>query len=246
MGRPLEAERLFRRAVAIGSADAAEHRVSPMLLNNLARTLSELHRFPEATRYAERAYAEALEAGDEIVVSQTLSVRFGISIEQRDFARASAILAELEQRWKRLMPPSHIAFAVLPIYQSLLSSGRGDHAAAVAKADRAVALAEANAQGLDYLPTFLLRRADVNLKAGRPDQASEDARRALAMEEKATEPGGSYSGLGRAHLMLARALRAQGNLEESRAAAASALDHLQPSLGADHPKTREARELAAP
>ena len=105
LGHPLEAERLFRRAIAISSADSSERNVSPMLLNNLARVLNELARFPEARRYAERAYAEAKKAGDEIVVGQTLSVQFGIAIEEHDAPRAAAILAELGPRWKRMMPP---------------------------------------------------------------------------------------------------------------------------------------------
>jgi eukaryotic-like serine/threonine-protein kinase len=245
LGRPLEAEHLFRRAIAIGSADSSERNVSPMLLNNLARALSELARFPEARRYAERAYADAKKAGDEIVVGQTLSVRFGIAIEEHDAARAAAILGELEPRWKRMMPPEHIAFAVLPIYEAMLASERGDHANAVTKADRAIVLAEANEQGLDYLPIFLLRRATLNHRARRFEAAESDSRRALEMEKKATGGEGTYSGVGRAYLMLGRALAGEGRAEEARAAFASALEQLEPTLGADHPKTREARERAA-
>jgi eukaryotic-like serine/threonine-protein kinase len=244
LGHPLEAERLFRRAIAIGSADATERGVSPMLLNNLARVLDELARYPEATRYAERAYAEARRVGDEIVVGQTLSVRFGISIDQRDYSGASGVLAELEPRWRRMMPPAHIAFAILPIYESLLASGHGDHATAIAKANRGIALTEANSQGLDYLSIFLVRRSEVNLAAGRLEEAAADARRALELEEKATGPKGLYSGVGRAHLMLAKALRAQGRIVESQRAATLGLEHLEVSLGTEHPKTREARRLA--
>jgi len=244
LGHPLEAERLFRRAIAISSADSSERNVSPMLLNNLARVLNELARFREARSYAERAYAEAKKAGDEIVIGQTLSVRFGIAIEEHDAPRAAAILAELRPRWTRMMPPKHIAFAVLPIYEAMLASELGDHAQAVAKADRAVVLVEANEQGLDYLPTFLFRRARVNLRAGRFDQAAADARRELELERKATGDDGDYSGVGRAYLMLGRALDGEGKTEEARAAFEAALEQLEPSLGTDHPKTREARDHA--
>jgi eukaryotic-like serine/threonine-protein kinase len=245
LGRPLEAERLFRRAVAIGSADAAERGVSPMLLNNLARTLGELYRFPEATRYAERAYTEARKAGDEIVVNQALSVRFNLCIDERDFPCARTILSELEPRWRGMMPRANIAFAILSIHKARLASGEGDHETAVAEADHAIALAENNPQGPSYLSTLLLRRAGVNLEAGRLETAENDARRALAMEESATEPGELYSGVGRAYLVLGRALKARGRADESRAAFASALRHLEPSLGEDHPMTREARLSAA-
>ncbi len=216
-----------------------------MLLNNLARTLTELNRLSEAADYAGRAYAKARQARDEIVVNQALSVRFGICVEQGDFARASEVLAELEPRWKRMMPAGHIAFSALASYGSMLAMARGDGRQAVAQADRALALTERNPQGLDYLPNYLMRRADVYLKVGRFDDARADAERALAMEQKATVPEAFSSRIGRAYLMSGRALHAQGKLEEARVALASALKNLQPSLGADHPKTREARQLAA-
>ena len=244
LGRPLEAERLFRRAMAIGSADAADRGVSPMLLNNLARVLVELDRLPEARRFAERACAKAREAQDEIVVNQALSVRLGVSIEQHDFTRAAGVLAELESRWRRMMPATHIAFAILPMYRAQIASGRGDHSTAVAEADRAIALTESNSQRLDYLPRFLLRRAELNLAAGRFDEARADAERARAMEQQ-TAPSDEYSSsIGRSHLTTGRALQAQGRIEEARAAGAAALRQLEPTLGADHPKTRAARRLA--
>jgi serine/threonine-protein kinase len=244
LGKPLEAERLFRQAIAIGSADGTERSVSPMLLNNLARTLLDLSRLPEAAGYAERAYEKARRASDEMVVNQALSVRFGIYLEQGDLGRAAEVLAELEPRWRRMMPPDHIAFAVLSSYEGLLASRHGDHRAAVAKSDRAIALAEANSQGLDYLPAMLRRRAEVNLKAGRLDEARADAERAIAMEKEATASGEFSSGIGRDYLMLSRALLGQDKIDESHIAAKSALEHLEPSLGAGHPMTRDARNLA--
>ena len=57
IGRPLEAERTFRRVIGISSADGTDESVSPMLSNNLARTLRDLDRLSEARGYAERAYA---------------------------------------------------------------------------------------------------------------------------------------------------------------------------------------------
>ena len=245
LGQPLEAERLFRRAIAISSANGEEQSVSPMLLNNLARCLLELNRLAEAGDYAGRAYANARRARDEIVVNQALAVRFGIYHERGDFARCAAILAELESRLKRMMPAGHIGFAALQLYEALLATGRGDAQTAVAKANRAIALAEANSQGLDYLPGFLLRRAFVNLHAHRLEEAGEDAARALAMEQQAAVPGASSSGIGRAYLMLGRALDAQGERDEAQVAFASALKHLEPTLGGNHPKTQEAARGAA-
>ncbi len=72
MGRPLEAERLFRRAIDVSRADQSEQGVSPTLLNNYASALEDLARFDEAAGYAERAYARARQAGDEVVINQSL------------------------------------------------------------------------------------------------------------------------------------------------------------------------------
>jgi eukaryotic-like serine/threonine-protein kinase len=243
LGRPLEAEQLYRRAIAITSADGTEQSVSPMLLNNLARTLRELSRLSEAADYAERAYAKAQRAHDEIVVNQALAVRFLTYFEQADVTHSTQVLSELEERWRRMMPPGHIAFAGQWLYEALLAMKRGDREAAIAKADRAVALAEANPESLTYLPNFLLRRAEVNLKFQRFNEAKADAERAVAIEQRGFSEEFS-SHLGSAYLMLARSLHAQGKVEDAQVAATRALKHLEPSLGASHPQTQLARTIA--
>jgi tetratricopeptide (TPR) repeat protein len=57
LGRLLEAEKLFRRAIDISRADETEQGISPMLLINYARTMRELGRADEAADFAERGYA---------------------------------------------------------------------------------------------------------------------------------------------------------------------------------------------
>src|SRR5204862_4413906 len=89
-GQQIEAERLYRQAMAISSADGKNlQAVSPMLLNNLARTLSDLHRFSEAAQYAEQAHDKARRAGDEHVVNMALNVRTTIYREQGLLDRAA-------------------------------------------------------------------------------------------------------------------------------------------------------------
>jgi serine/threonine-protein kinase len=238
MGRPLAAEPLFRRAVQIASAGDDEERVSPMLLNNLGRTLLDLDRVDEASDYADRAYAGARRGGNEGVLNQALVLRTSVSIRQGDLRRAASALAELEPRVERL-PPEHFLHFALASQQGLLAHARGDFPAALAAHDRAVALAEE----LD-LPILLLRRSPSALAAGRHDEAAADVRRALAAAQSAVEPGARSSFIGLAHLALARALRAQGKEGEAGAAYAAALVHLEPTLGTDHPDSREARTLA--
>ncbi len=245
LGRPLEAERLFRKAIQIGSSDDSDRTVRPMLLNNLARTLRDLHRMNEAADYADRAYRKAKAAGDQNIVSQALMARAGIERERGDLRRAAAALEELEPRLQRTLPAGHVAFASLRMEQAMLAQTRGNLPAAVAAADQAVAIAESSKQSSEYLPRLLLRRSGLELEMGRLENASSDAARALRMAQQLAEPGEFSSVSGRAYLAMGRALRAQGKAAEARAAFASAVEHLEPTLGPDHPETLEVRARIA-
>ncbi len=244
LGQPLQAERLFRKAIAIGDADGTGTGVRPMLLNNLARSLRDLRRLDDAAAYADRAYDRALRAGDQNVVGQSLMARSGIYRERGDLARAAAVLGELESKLPKMVPAGHVAFASLAMEQALLAAARGHFEEALVFADRAVAIAEASKQRTEYLPRLLMRRSEIALLAGSPEMGLGDAEAALAMVVEKAEPGTFSSSVGRAHLARARALLAQGRGEDARTAFAAARVELEPTLGADHPDTREARETA--
>jgi serine/threonine protein kinase/tetratricopeptide (TPR) repeat protein len=245
LGLPLEAEPLYRRAIAISTARGNEQNISPMLLNNLSRTLTELNRYTEAAEIAERADARARRAGTESAVNLCLNTRAIISRELGDLNRSEELLTELEARWKKMLPAGHIAFSALASQKSQLALARGDARAALANADQAVANAEAAPAGRDRLMIFLLRRAKVRMQLQQFDQAQADAARALALHREATGPDELTCWSGRSHLALARALLALGKLEEARASYASALKHLESSLGKSHPETLEAERGVA-
>jgi hypothetical protein len=77
----------------------------------------------------------------------------------------------------------------------------------------------------------------------RLEAATSDAARAVALEVERTDPSSRSHLIGRAYLTLGRALSAQGKSGDARAALASALQHLESTLGEDHPETRSARQL---
>ena len=245
LGRPLEAERLYRQAIQISSADSRERNVSPMLLNNLARALKDLDRAREAANYADRACAEARRSNDEIVVNQSLIVSEGAYRGLGDLGRSARLLAELEPRLKRMLPAGHAAFASLASEQALLDQARGDFPAASAAADRAVSLAEANAQKAVYLPLTLLRRSQLELQMSLWEPARADAARALDLYKAMIGPGMFSNKIGRCDVVLGRALLHQGKVDEARAALSAALENLEPTQGADHPETRRVQQLAA-
>jgi serine/threonine-protein kinase len=246
-GRQLEAEKAYHQAIDISRTNQTEDAVSPVLLYNYAVVLRDLGRLPEAADYTDRAHAKAQQAGDQILIDQTVLQRARIYRDQRDFTRAAAILAELEPSLRRELPPGHYAFASLTSDQALLAQAKGDLATALQLADKAVAIDEAaikaGGQGAAYLPILLVRRSAIELEVQRLDQAAADATRALALLQTGMQPGMFSSNLGRAYLALGRVLKAQGKLEEAASAFRSAAEHLQNTLGADHPDTRNARQL---
>jgi serine/threonine-protein kinase len=242
-GLPLQAERLYRRAIAISSADGTERNVSPMLLNNLARSLGELGRLDEAIACSERAAAKARQTGNDNVVSFTLIARALFYRQRGDLRRATEMLAELEPRVKSRWAAGHVGHAVIASERAEIARARGDLPAARAGADRAVDLA-AHATDPGFLPKALRRRSDLELELGQREAALADAREALRVELQWAAPGAVSSQLGQCYLALANALRAQGRTDEARDAFVSAARHLKASVGEEHPTTRAALEGA--
>jgi serine/threonine protein kinase/tetratricopeptide (TPR) repeat protein len=246
LGQPLQAEPLYRQAVAIETAEGNAETVSPMLLNNLARTLTELQHFPEAMECVDRAEAKARRQGAEDVVSMCLSVRGTACRELGQLDRSAEALGEFESRWKKLFPPGHIGFAAIASQHSLLDLARGDPQAALASADDAVGICEATPEGRDRLMIYLTRRARVRMQLQQFEEARSDSAQALALAQKTAGPDMMTSWIGRAYLGLARALKAQGKLDEASAAYAAAVKHLESSLGKEHAETVEAVKGANP
>ena len=248
LGHPLEAEKIFHRAIDVSRDDQGEQAVSPMLLINYARTLSDLGRQKEAADYAERGYAKAKQAGDQVVVNQSLLLRGTIYRAQGDVARAKQMLTEVEPRLRQALPPGHIAFASLISERAQNARAGNDLKAALDLSNEAVGMVEASlkkgGQGAEGLPTFLIRRADLELQLGRPLDAANDAGRGLRLLLQAAPAGTFSSRIGRAYFVFARALDAQGKQNEARNAARSAVEHYQNALGPDHADTRAARQLA--
>ena len=247
-GRPLDAEKAYRRAIEISRNSESEDAVLPTLLYNYSIVLRDLARIPEALDYVKRAHQKAVEANNQMLVAQTNLQLARICRDQHDFERASAILAELEPSMRRTLPPGHYAFASLTSDKALLAQAQGDLPTALQLANQAVAMDEsaikAGGQGAIYLPLLLVRRSALELASGKADLAAADATRALDLLRTNMQAGSLSSNMGRAYLALARAQQAQGKSDEARAAFRSAAENLQASVGPDHQDTRTAVRLA--
>ncbi len=245
-GRPGEAERIYRRALKV--FDENQDSVPTALLNEYAGTLFELGRKKEALDYAERAYAKARQTNDRQYLSSSLMARSGIHRDRGDFARAAALLDELETLIRAGLPAGHYGFGSLASARSLLAQSEGDAARALRLANEAVTLVEAaikaGGQGAHLLPVLLIRRSTIELENHQPEAAVSDARRALTMLDVQGGSGEFSVNAGRAYLALGRALETQGQMDAARAAARLAAEHLDRVLATDHPDARDARRLA--
>jgi eukaryotic-like serine/threonine-protein kinase len=249
VGRPRDAEVLFRRALDISRDQNGERAVSPLLLMNYARVLHALHRLPEAADYAQRAYDQAVRAGHDVAVNQALLVRVRIYRDQHDYAQAERMLAEVSPRLRRALPHGHFALSALTIEESLNAEARGELPHAVRLMSEALSVMEnrvkAGSPASEFLPSLLSLRARMEMQLPSLAQAEADASRAVTIMRQDTPPGKHTARLGNNYLVLARVLQAEGRREEARQAAASATEQLQDALGPDHPDTLAARQLAA-
>lgn len=247
-GRPLEAEKVFRRVIEISRTDNTDETVQPMPLVNYARVLRELGRLDEARRYADQGYGKAQQTVDETALDQSLLLRAAIYRDQHDLERSAQMLAEVEPRLRRTLPAGHIGFATFASERALNAEVAGNLPLALSFSNQAVdlveTLAKAGRQGSDRLPLVLTRRSEVELRLGRAPEAAADASRAVSVVRATAEPGTFSTTAGRAYFALGRALLAQQKNKEARAAFESAAEHLQGALGRDHPETRAARQLA--
>jgi len=247
LGRPIDAEKMYRRAIEISSTGQAEDTVSPVVLCNYSKCLRELGRLKEAERYAERAYKKAQDVGLPVAVNHAMLSMARIYTAQGKPTRAAALFAEVEPRLRKHLPPGHFAFATLAGARALNALAMGDKATAMQLADQAVSIdeaaIEAGAEGRYYLPSLLITRAEVELATAEVEEAADDASRALDLTRSGSNAKSFSSIQGTAFLLLGRARQAQGRKDEARAALRSAVEHLQAAVGPDEFETRTARRL---
>jgi serine/threonine protein kinase len=246
IGQQLRAEALLRKAIEISRADDAEGGVSPMLLINYARVLSDLDRGDEAARYADRAYAEAVHADNAFVEDMALSLQVTVRRNRGDLDGAERALDDVIPRLRKTLPPEHYFFTLALSERSLIAHARHDDAAAIELADRAVAEMSTKSAGNPLIvPLVLMRRANLELAMGRAQDADADATKALALEKASLRAGQHSSLLGRTYLALAAAQAASDRTDEARRSSAAAVEQLRSALGPDHPDTQLAERLAA-
>ena len=247
-GRQLEAEKIYRRALEISRSQDGDQAVAPSLLFNYASLLHQLGRRDEAAHYLQLAGARAHTLHDNIVADDADLLRSEIYTDQRQFAKASTLLDDLETRQRRRYSPEHYVFSEIASARSALALAQRDAASATRFVNQAVALDQASlnriGQCAAFLPTLLVQRSHVELSRGDAESAAVDARRALELLRTEAGSGTPSSNVGRANLALAQALDAAGDPGEAQPASRTAYANLLTTLGSDHPDTQRSRDLA--
>ena len=246
-GRELEAQRTYRRALDISRNDETNSAVAPDLLLNYAGLLQELGQRAEAARYFGLASKKAHALNDNVLVDETELMQANMFIDAHAFAQATRQLDELEQRLRQRYAPEHWVFAELSSARARIALGQGDLRSATHFATEAVELDEASIRRIGQcaalLSTLLVSKSGIDLKGGQREQAVSDARRAIKLLEDREDPSILSSNVGRAYLVLALALEADGKPDEAQLAARKAYANLQTTLGSDQPDTQHARQL---
>jgi hypothetical protein len=124
-----------------------------------------------------------------------------------------------------------------------IAEQRGNLDEAARLADQVLAMA-GRASGKDP-PVLLRRRAEINVKQRQFAVARADAERAIPLLLARVPAGGFGGNVGLTYLTLGEALAGEGRPSEARAALASAIRHLDATVGGEHPATRRARKLLA-
>jgi tetratricopeptide (TPR) repeat protein len=248
LGRPLEAEKIYRHIFDISKDAGNVDLVSPEILTNHARILRELGQYSEANAAALQSYTRAVDLKNEVAINQSLMERSSIYFDMHEAQQAEAMLAEVEPRLKKSLPAGHYVFAALADRRARIALQENDVETAVKDSDRSIALLEATIKaggdGSYLLPVFYTNRSEIGRAANKLDQAVQDADRAIALLQPTLTPGAYSRKMGLAHLARARALEAQHHTTEARKEAQMAADQLEKSEGLDHPDVRAARELA--
>ena len=242
LGRPREAEQMFRRSAQISTGGPGA-RVDPVLWNNLAQSLFELGRIPEAISLSTRARSEALRDGDTIVADQALLSRSRFHVALGELAVGERLLNQAEAHFATMFPRTHAAFVAVDLDRAQLALERGRLHDADTCVERAFAVVESNASRRGYLPQVLRRRAAVAARLGRFDLARDSAERAIALtEERVGADSPSYA-VGLSYMTLGEVLAAEGRPADARRALNTAAGHFEATVGTAHRNMRRVRVL---
>jgi eukaryotic-like serine/threonine-protein kinase len=232
---------IFEETLQIVLQDSGASQVPPYLLANLARQLENVGRFSDSRDRYQQCVELAQRSGTGAQSVYCLVGLASVSISQRDWIGAQKYLDQATAIAAGTVPNGSPASLGLLLTRGRLALERG----AVAEARAALTAVIADQRPIATTVRALLARSELDLREGKPDQAADDARRALAISQ--TLQGGiTYSSrTGLAWLMIGRVLAVQGDTRAAHEAYQSAVSHLSHTVDATHPTLLDAQRLLA-
>ena len=238
-----KAEPLYRRAIEIHRTIEGEDGIEPVALHNYAGVLHELGRHAEAEPIFRDAVRRAHERQNTFVeIAATLELA-GMLAETGRLPEARAAVATLH-RYLGTDAFTPLRRAYLAYTRGILATAAGDEAGArdaFAESVRLYAGIPAKFSG-NVLALLGLARAELAL--GRASEAGSAARRGLSIAESLVERGARSYLVGLSLVELGRIELAAGREEPGQRTLRAAVEHLQETLGPDHPSTIAARRSA--
>jgi serine/threonine protein kinase len=235
------AEPLLGRSLELLRSIEGRDAVAPTNLFNYAGVLHRLARYDEAERVFRETIRVARSRKSRIELDATMELA-DVYTERGDFSDAERQLRLLEPH---LGTPYFHPFrrALLAYSRGLLALGRGEPARARAELVESTTLFDATKARLTQGTFALIALAHAEGALGNGEAAAAAARRAVALAESQVEKGTPSYLVGHAKAALGEAQLVAGDRRGARITMAAAMDHLQQTLGPEHPATKKAANL---
>lgn len=243
-GDNLRALENYDEALKIAKRRSPEGELPIYLLTNRALALASLARYEEAVQSFEEALAAAQRANNVSAQLHALVNRAGMHMTMGDYARAERELRDVEQTFAAAIPPNSVPAIAIRHIKGRLASARGDLDAALSDQSVTIEFFDTRQMAVAPLTRALAARAEVYIRRGDLAAARRDAQRAVEISRKLqdSKPHSSLTGL--SLLQLAQVELAAGDGAKAQTIAEEAVAHLDATLGAEHPETLRAKQLA--
>jgi len=244
VGDMLGAARLLESALRVGQALSPDGNADHVLSMNHAQTSLILHQLDQAEHYfsqIRRVAAQENDAEYELISLLGLSA---VARERGDLEAARARLETASEFARTGLPPEHRAQRLLLLETGQLHLASNSFAAAAASLSEVVAQ-DASAKARNPRQVLALAAwAQTELRRGDTARAATLAKQGSAFAAELALPGAQSYWIGRCLLVQSEIEMASGRAEAASRLAAQSLAQLEPTVGPDHPLTRQASALA--
>ncbi len=217
----------------------------PYLLINRASALVALARYDDALAAYGVAIESATRAGNATVRIAALAGRANTRLLMGDVDGAERELAPLPSEIGKTVPQDSVPAMTILQVRARVDAERGRLSQSIAELSKIVGFFDGREMRVAALVRALNVRGDVYLRSSDGTSAMADAQRSLDIA-RTLQGGKPYSSLtGQGLLLMARAQELRGELATARTVASEAVPHLTQTLGAKHPDTLRAAQIAA-